>query len=133
MKTDNEIIAEFMGLTLITPANKAYLPYYREFGKDGTILSDHHPKSGGGGFKSLRYDTSWDRLMPVVEKISSLSITPAPNYKGYRIEIVTNGYVRISGFPMPTLTTNVSIEGSLIAAVYRAVVEFIKFYNEQPK
>lgn len=72
---------------------------------------------------------SWNQLMPVVEKIQSIEITPPPNYQGYRIEIVVRGYVRISGFPMPTITTNVSSEGGLLPAVYKAVVEFIKWYT----
>lgn len=83
--------------------------------------------------ESLEYHKDWRLLMPVVEKIIEIDITPAPNWTGYRIEIVPRGYVKISGFPMPPITTNVSIEGSLIAAVYKAVVQFIQWYNQQNK
>lgn len=69
----------------------------------------------------LQYNKSWDWLMPVVEKI------PAPDYRGYRIEIVVQGYVKIEGYPMPTIFTNVSQEGGLLPAVWKAVIEFIKW------
>lgn len=75
----------------------------------------------------------WDDLMPVVEKIQSIEITPPPNYRGYRIEIVVQGYVEITGFPMPKISKNVSIEGSLINAVWQAVVQFINWFNSVQK
>lgn len=81
--------------------------------------------------EDLKYNTSFDWLMPVVEKIQSINITPPPNYTGYRIEIVVQGYVKISGFPMPPITKNVSIEGGLLNAIYASVIEFIKWYNIQ--
>lgn len=79
------------------------------------------------------FQHDWNKLMMVVDKIISIDITPAPNWTGYRVEIVPRGYIQISGFPMPKITTNVSIEGSLINAVYKAVVQFVKWYNSQPK
>lgn len=75
------------------------------------------------------YHQRWDYLMEVVEKIQSIEITPPPNYKGYRIEIVVQGYVKIEGSPMPTIFTNVSKEGSLIKAVWQAVVQFIQWFT----
>ena len=80
-----------------------------------------------------KYHFSWDWLMPVVDKIMDIDITPAPQWTGYRMEIVPRGYVKLSGFPMHTITTNVSIEGSLIKAVWKAAVQFIHFYNTQSK
>lgn len=114
IKEGNKLIAIFMDLT----ENNNGLSYFVE-------------TQGWTSPLNLLYDTSWDWLMPVIEKITEIDITPAPNWSGYRIEIVPRGYVKISGFPMhPSITTNVSIEGSLINAVYKAVVEFIKWYNE---
>lgn len=71
----------------------------------------------------------WNDIMPVVDKIIEIDITPAPNWSGYRIEIVPRGYVKISGFPMPPIFRNVAIDGSLINAVYKAVTAFIQWYN----
>lgn len=74
--TDNELIAEFMGV-------------------------DHHPLTN-------KYDTSWDWLMPVVEKIGKQYIPT---------DLAIN---RITIFE--------PIEG-----VYSAVVQFIKWYNQTKK
>lgn len=95
--------------------------------------SDYKFINGRSIDSALFFHSSWDLLMPVVDKITEIDITPAPNWTGYRIEIVPRGYVKISGFPMPTICTNVSIEGSLIKAVWQAVVQFIQFYNQQPQ
>jgi hypothetical protein len=69
--------------------------------------------------EKLKYHTSWDWLMPVVEKIEH-EITP--------VEIL-DFQCRISRTiynPEQILTTS---DESKIAAVYNAVVQFIKFYN----
>ena len=68
--------------------------------------------------------------MPVVERIQSIKISPAPHYASYRIEIVIQGYVKITGFPMSRIFRNVSVEGSLIGAIYEAVVDFIKWHSK---
>lgn len=115
----NKLIARFMGILRIVPDYEIEVEYQLVELKDGGIWH----------WNELRYHSSWDWLMPVVDKIIKIDITPAPNWSGYRIEIVPRGYVKISGFPMSTITTNVSVEGSLILAVYKAVVEFIQFYN----
>jgi len=81
----------------------------------------------------LNYHADWNLLMDVVDKIIEIDITPVPNWKGYRIEIVPRGYVGITGFPMEPIYTNVSIEGSLVNAVYKAVLTFIKYYNSTNK
>lgn len=114
----NVLIAEFMGATIDEDGNVNFIEP-----ADGIGLV-------GIGKHAMRYDNSWDWLMPVVEKIQSIDITPPPNYTGYKIEIVVQGYVKITGFPMPPISTNVSIEGSLINAVYKAVVQFIQWYNQ---
>ena len=96
----------------------------------------YNVRKGDNGYrmaKDFEYHSSWDWLIPVVEKIKSIDITPPPNYRGYRIEIVVQGYVKIEGFPMPTIFKNVSIEGSLINSVYNAVIAFITWYNQQGK
>lgn len=117
---NNRLIAEFMG--------------FRVFEK-------RYPRNHGIGapeaewkdciLEKLKYHKSWSELMPVVEKIASIDITPPPNYEGYRMEIVVRGYVRITGRGMPEIFTNVSVEGGLIQAVYKAIVTFINFYNLQ--
>lgn len=92
--SDNELIAEFMGLPLT---------------KDVPAFT--------GGFKTVpfwdwKYDTSWDWLMPVVEKI--LKTTEPLNGKGWSWEYKNLEQTRI---------------GNSIEYVYARVVEFIKWYN----
>lgn len=120
--TSNKLIAEFMVGFIREGYNHPY--QYVDFKDENGIFNETVRTD------NLKYHSSFDWLMPVVEKIQSIDITPPPNYKGYRIEIVVQGYVKISGFPMPPIFTNVSIEGSLIKAVWKAVIQFIQWYNQ---
>ena len=67
----------------------------------------------------LKYHEDWNWLMVVVEKIESL---------GYRIEIVKH-ICRIYLSNKETII--ISENTPKIEAVYNAVVEFIKWYNNQ--
>jgi hypothetical protein len=87
MKTNNELIAEFMGL------NK-------------TAYKDTPPI-----MSNLKYHTLWDWLMPVVENILNVC-SESDNMESY--------YTIVDGIPN-------------IEATYKAVVEFIKWYNQQAK
>ena len=100
---NNKIIAEFMGIT----PNEA-----------GVY---HVSKHKGYSLENLLYHTSWDWLMPVVEKIES--ILPCDSiitieYKDCRIPVNESGF---------DIVTN---EETKIEAVYKAVVEFINQYNQ---
>ncbi len=95
--TDNELIAKFMGLE-------------RKYESTNQVFIDN-----------LKYHTSWDWLMPVVEKIEAhgaiveiwLSLG-----RGCRIYFVKerNEFIYESN--------------STIESVYKSVVEFIKWYNK---
>ena len=111
----NRMIAEFMG--------------GKRFQNEGWLIErvNGMPKD-----KGLQYHTSWDWLMPVVEKISKTIIKGHPPFNSdqyVRVEICPNGYVKIENLRDTPINTNVSIEGSLIAAVYKAVTQFITWYN----
>ena len=82
MKNDNKLIAEFMGYEV--KHNKCYSPKYN----DGTIAP-------------MQFDTSWDWLIPVVNKIE----------------------MECEGVPIQLLDCNLYSE---IGEVYQAVVEFLK-------
>lgn len=115
------LIAEFVGKSELIMTQKGAIRLYCKVGSETPNCELH----------DLKYHSDWNWLMPVVEKIQSIDISPAPNYRGYRIEIVVKGYVKISGFPMPVITKNVSIEKGLINAIFAAVVAFIEWYNQQ--
>lgn len=121
VENGNRLIAEFMGVEKCIRCDPEDCGRYK-FGESNYYFP-----------LEMQYHTSWDWLMPVVEKIISIDITPAPNWLGYRVEIVPRGYVKITGFPMPPINKNVSLEGSLINAVYSAVVEFITWFNLKQK
>lgn len=70
MKTDNEKIAEFMGLRRQEPGEYNKVSYWMPDSKDKRKKGDFI-----GYFDSMRYDTSWDWLMPVVQKIRSVGNT----------------------------------------------------------
>ena len=94
---DNKLIAEFMGA------------YSEEDGYDYSKV----------GNKGLYYHTSWDWLMPVVEKIEALK---------YRVEISHNGCLIESHKDLDTARMNSGIgeiEPTKLKATYKAVVGFI--------
>jgi hypothetical protein len=72
----------------------------------------------------MGYDTSWDWLIPVVEKIETIDI----NGEMVILEAIGKRAKFILEFGCRILPDN---EGrSKIEATYKAVVEFIKWYNE---
>lgn len=121
MKTDNEIIAEFM-------QDKKALAVYK------------HPKYlPSDDQQYVKYHSSWDWLMPVVEKISQHIYESYPDHNGYKeVTVHDRAYprtfgmidnegkwmVRINRMPLEQ-------EDTLIKATYNAVVEWIK--TNQPQ
>ncbi len=109
---NNKLIAEFMGLEY-APKDKRWDDW---FTKDGTRVT----------FRSripLQYHASWDWLMPVVEKIEYCDGISND-------EVITIEY---KDCIIPHHQGEVRIEGanSKLEAVYQAVVEFIKCYNQK--
>ena len=101
MKTDNELIAEFMGFD----CNRS-IP-----GHGGTVIVTLTEKD-------CRYHTSWDWLMPVVEKISSMY---------YPKGLEDNPLYHVE-FAHALLSLPID---SSIQEVYNEVVRSIKWYKEK--
>jgi hypothetical protein len=114
MKTDNELIAEFMGFKKVGNVMEKW-----EDGYTSVLCCD---------IKDLKYyEGSWDWLMPVVEKIENTGDGFISRVTGCRIE----GY--LCDF-VDQENTEISLQFSQTAkidAVYKAVVEFIKWHNQQ--
>ena len=108
----NKLIAEFMGIK------------QNDFGH--WINKNHLLGSQSKLFDfELKYHSSWDWLMPVVEKIEN-DLQDSFNVdiiNKNQCEIVRNGNEFICGYGFET------IYHSKIKAVYYSVVEFIKWYN----
>ena len=98
---DNKLIAEFMGLTIIT---------------DNISYFDTN-------YKALKnYHSDWNWLMQVVEKIESLGYTIDVTGSNVYINHSDDEFKQIAGF---------SDTYSKIEAVYNACLEFIKWYNNK--
>jgi hypothetical protein len=108
--TDNRLIAEFMDLEMEV-SNKGIVEYY------------HIEFDSGEWYEAedLPYD-EWNWLMPVVEKIESLRDT---NGNAYRFTIdMCNAQIEGT-------TIEVSGGSYKLDTTYKAVVEFIKWYNKK--
>lgn len=112
---NNKLIVEFMGaspnnggeydITSVTPDRYSVNPFLPKL----CFISE------------MQFHVSWDWLMPVVEKIESVGGDVAIYFK---TTCIRHTY----------LANELSHESkSKIEAAYKAVVEFIKWYNSQPK
>jgi hypothetical protein len=117
-QSDNELIAEFMQI---------------KHEKDPFVRSPklywHYDKINLMA-ESLSFDTSWDWLMPVVDKIVSMK-HPIYMYSSHIQKSVTIFQLGAKGDD-ERLVRNSDTRVPLIDQVYKAVVEFIKWYNSQP-
>ncbi len=143
--TDNELIAEFMGMT------SSFDTY---FSKEQNCHFE---------IKDFKYDTSWDWLMPVVEKIQHFSEKVEGNimhlaYVSIHVHITCIGFqakwccsilgsityqipinktqhtYKTINVPHITIYAEDSFEkNKAIIPTYKAVVEFIKWYNKSTK
>ena len=127
----NKLIAEFM-----EGKPEQWYPENKDTGSSGIHYYFSKDKSPTNekyiGEYALKYHSSLDWLMPVVEKVCSTVIKGNPPFNTdefVRVEIVPNGYVKISNLRDTPILKNVSVECSLIKTTWLAVVEFIKWYN----
>jgi hypothetical protein len=111
---NNKLIADFMGMVISSVPNK----YWTE---------KNHESIGHGKLVELKYDTDWNWLMDVVESINitddyrfSIQINTMDTYVH---DAKTNKYIfRSEAKWQPK---------ELLNSVYEAVIEFIKWYNNQ--
>ena len=113
---DNKLIAEFMGM---------------ELGHDKTMYYDDaenlHPPTP---VNELKFHTSWDWLMPVVEKIEEIFIDDSNLIiKEHRYEFdMKHTQCEIYDHVRDCVVASGDM-GSKILSTYQSVVEFIKKYN----
>ena len=103
----NKLIAEFMGAE-----------WHKDFFKDVCIISPSNI--------SYKFHTSWDWLMPVIEKIKIL-VMEDDSDELYNSEEKVWDKISEALYWDNITHTLVQIE---IKSVYQAVVEFIKEYNQ---
>ena len=118
--TDREIVAEFMGI------EKCIHGWYD---RDMLLQQEVYNASNGSIHEELMFDESWDWLMPVIAKISKIDdvwIQIIPSEISQK-----TAWITIEHSVSYTEKHYVSEHNnSLIVAIYKAVVKFIKRYNE---
>ena len=125
----NELIAEFMGYEkIIIPVGA----WGELLGPDVEIIR-FGSKTDDKDWKDailMKYHSSWDWLMPVLEKICRMKIGDGKTYVEYAYprtfgmlnEEAGQIMVRLTGYPVFEADT-------LIKATYLAIIDFIKWYN----
>lgn len=87
---------------------------------------------------NLQYHSSWDWLMPVVEKIARSgnyclkeyqSRTISGRWYAYHISISNNTLGEVDN-PFIDITSNYDEDESKVSTYYRFCIEFIKWYNQ---
>ena len=120
METDNILIAKFMGEKLPYINNQGRFEYMVE----GAGLISSTNVEDLYRFLRYNYNTDWNRLMQVVEKIENL-------HEANNVLIGTNlTYIQIHNKATNEQETFKGVEQTKIGAVYNACIEFIKWYNE---
>jgi hypothetical protein len=124
----NKLFAEFMGLIESSISNK----FWTEKNSEGF---------GIGQLTELKYDTSWDWLMQVVEKIENnlkyvITINSSPTissrWLSHKILIQKNNLSdMLDKVFIVKYESDYSKNESKIEATYNACVEFVKWYNQQ--
>lgn len=129
----NKLIAEFMGI---------------EFSNNGQNCNHPFIKAPWPPIEALQYHKSWDWLMPVVEKIESISVMGTQwTVLDDNSNVEWNFMVKIEGkqcmisrcaydgceedFLKLYDCRNYKSEKKQIDFVYNALVEFIKWYNHK--
>lgn len=128
-KTANELIAEFYN-----PEMEVYgfqEKHYNRLRARYKVKQIRQMDALGYTTQLPPFDTSWDALMHVVEKIPTLN---PDNGRGWFEWEMSRGHCHIWGrgsYDQLTIRNN---GGTTLDATYKSVVEFIRWYNaNQPK
>lgn len=114
----NRVIAEFMGWKFVEADNK-YAAHFKKHGGDFVYAN------------RLEYHTSWDWLMPVVEKIESIGKTCVSIT--HRSCEITPIIYSVKKDRMVWHQTIFVMHENKIASTYAAVLQFITWYNTTNK
>ena len=106
---NNKLFAEFLGLVKNTATNK----YWTKKSKEGF---------GCGECLEIKFHSDWNYLIQVVEKIESL---------GFKSRIQKKDTFNECLFYNKNNNIGYISECTKIESVYKACLEFIKWYNEQ--
>lgn len=105
---NNKLIAEFIGFKLQNNPNERFYKNY--FTQANGVW--------GNRIEILHFDSDWNWLMQVVEKINDYN----------NVVKIHENHVKIVNNERGDVLVDV-VSGSMLEAVYNACVEFIKWYN----
>lgn len=112
----NGMIANFMGVKF--KDDNEYINELKEMRSNGIFFEQEYMAS------ELKYHSSWDWLMPVVEEIESLGFNVEKNFqpidKDFQCLITKGNDILFQEFNEYSIT-----------AMHYVVVEFIEFYNKK--
>ena len=117
----NKLIAKFMpNMVFIEPKNKDCKSYWRKLDADNLPMAEYI-KDG------LRYHSSWDWLMPVVEKIEKSGCI-------VEMSLSLGGFCRIVwiGRKGEGATSFNNQDNNLLNCTFQTVIEFIEYFNQHP-
>ena len=125
MTENNKLFAEFLGYNYYPHSDTEVIPGWRKerynpSHKLSVMKGDYLCRT----HKQLRFDTDWNWLMKVVEKIESLN---------YDFEILGGEWVIIIDCDPDRNESDVIIETSdetKLSTVYKACLQFINWYND---
>ena len=120
IQTQNKLISEFMGYTY----HKSKHSY------DKSLFGEGFWSKPGCKMADLIFDHDWNELIPVVEKIESLAID---NVGEIGIWIEPIRCLIGSDYHHPIIEVAVDMCHSKIEMIYKAVIQFIQWYNNQNK
>ena len=145
---ENKLIAEFMGINNLSTQSisifdEPNLKYFRKtsYEIDGLCPYCHNDVSHGHNSRcyklddqKIHYHSSWDWLMPVIEKINYGLEMPNGDYFQVSIGKHKTSIFRKDKQAVPYLSEEIcSGGGTMIENTFYAVIEFIKWYNQNPK
>jgi hypothetical protein len=116
----NKLIAEFMGYTKDT--DELYLI------DDYNIRSEEEYQATY--VSEMKFHKSWKWLMPVVLHIEEIPLEETDTYKVHRFSVRSEGIVCEITDNKTKEVVAYSDECDKQSNIYQAVVEFIKFYNQ---
>lgn len=115
----NKIVAEFLGYKV------DYDKENNEYGINGKPLTCYN------------YDTSWNYLMPVIEKIESLNLSDwydDENFMNVNCSIESGHcyiFIELNYDPPHRITGLSNYDIPKIELIYSQIIEFIKWYNKR--
>jgi hypothetical protein len=123
MKTDNELIAEFMGIR--------HRKQYGIMGDTEWTEVEVTYRTSIAEWQSAKWDKSWDWLMPVVERIQSIGYHTSMYHDCDKLTYTYRNEMRIVNSDESKIRYRELSNGeTMIQCVYTAVVEFVKWHNQ---